>query len=148
MLSPSRERPCSSAKLASAISPSVAVLPLLKDPVMVPSEPMLKLCRVPLAAPSCWMEVVLLAAAVCVMSPVPVASNSFQVKVSGLAPSAKTEAGVVVGGILMVGLVVEAVPEVGVSLWRVPSPLKTRVPLARETGAVAPEMSAAGMVTP
>src|SRR5208282_6125804 len=115
VLSPLRERPCSSAKLASAIWPTTAVVPLLKEPVMVPSDPMLKFCSVPLAAPFCWMEVVLLAEAVCVTSPSPLLSNRFQVKVRGLAPSAKTDPPMA-GGIVIVGLVAEAEPLVGVTL--------------------------------
>src|SRR5258708_38616338 len=78
----------------------VAVFPLLKDPVMVPSEPMLKFCRVPLLVPSCWMEAVLLGPANCVRSPTP-ALATCQVKESWLAPSAKTDwgvTGIVTGG--------------------------------------------------
>src|SRR5260370_4269439 len=71
----------------------VAVFPLLKDPVMVPSEPMLKFCRVPLLVPSCWMEAVLLGPANCVRSPAP-ALSTCQGKGSWLAPSAKTDCGV------------------------------------------------------
>src|SRR5271163_2136841 len=110
---------------------------------MVPSEPMLKFCRVPLLSPSCWMEVVLLGEAVCVTSPVPAGLYRFQVKESGLAPSAKAEP---VGGMVMVGFVAEGVPPVGVTLVRLPLPLKFRVPLPTVTGAVAPLMSAAGIV--
>src|SRR6266446_1495281 len=131
----------------------VAVFPLLKDPVIVPSEPMLKFCRVPLLVPSCWIDAVLFGPANCVRSPTP-ALATCHAKVSWLAPSAKTVWGVggVVtggtGGTVMLGLVRDAVPPVGVMLWRVPSPLKMRVPVATLTGAVAPVMSAAGIVAP
>src|SRR5258708_21657406 len=108
----------------------VAVFPLLKDPVMVPSEPMLKFCRVPLLVPSCWMEAVLLGPANCVSSPTP-ALATCHVKASWLAPSAKTVwvvGGVVTGGTVMLGLVREAGPLVRGVLWRGSPPLENQHP--------------------
>src|ERR1700686_2659539 len=148
LLAPSRERPCTSAKLARAIWPTAAVFPLLKDPEIVPSAPMLKFTNVPLAQPSCWMGAVLLAAASCVSSGTLFLSYRSQVKASRLAPSAKLPGGV--GGIVTAGtggIAIAAGLVAGVT--RAPLPSKVNVPGASTTGAAvaAPPRSAAGIVT-
>jgi len=103
----------------------VAVVPLLNDPVMVPSEPILKLCKVPLAVPSCSMDAVLFAAASWVITGV-VPLSTFQLKVWLLAPSANPEmlAVISVGG-------VAAAPVPCVSEIRFPFPSNVNVPVCR-----------------
>jgi len=120
-----RDRPCSSAKLASAICPRVAVVPLLNDPVMVPSEPILKLCKVPLAVPSCSMDRGAVRGRQLGDHGV-VPLSTFQLKVWLLAPSANPEmlAVISVGG-------VAAAPVPCVSEIRFPFPSNVNVPVCR-----------------
>ena len=111
---PIRCSPSTSAKVASATWPRAEVRPLLNDPVTVPSAPMLKLAKVPLLLPSCWVDDVLLGAATCVITGV-VPSNSFQVNVRLFAPSVKF------------GIVMPVTSALG--LVSVPVPSKVRLPL-------------------
>ena len=93
---PSRWSPLTLAKLASATSPRACVLPLLNDPVIVPSEPMLKFTSEPLLLPSCSVDEGVLGAATCDRSGV-VPLSTFQLNVWLEAPSARLL--IVIGGI-------------------------------------------------
>jgi len=92
---PSSCSPLTLAKFASAICPRACVLPLLNDPVIVPSPPIVKFTSEPLLLPSWSIAEAELGAATCAISGL-VPLSTFQLKVWFVAPSAKPVIGIAV----------------------------------------------------